>query len=580
MAETSLETSLVHVCHAADPGQFVGCGAIVEGGYIATCRHVWRDAGGATGAVVIVFPRSLKEDRKPLTCSAHLADECNDVEGKTPDLVLLLPETMPSDMMILQIARQERLEIGEAFAQAVLRSWGFRDVPIRGVIDDFINDRGERCFNRGNSTAYWFEKGSSGSPVFLKSGQQLAGLVSLAELGPEEEDQAGQLREAFIVPGQTIWFCVGRAKAGAIAERENVDVARFREILSQLGYENVPASEIPQRLEAAIKEMKARAAKAVLPSNTGGDIAATVEAARARLHDLDPQGAVALLKKKRAETAEERKNATAREIRLLEEQAEIERIVCDYDAAKATLRELLNLDPDLVWPWIVLGYLWETTGPLEEAAKTYQAARELAERNGDQKAVGDSCDRIGNVRSKQGDLAGALDSYGEGLAIRDRLAKSDPGNAEWQRALSVSFNNVGNVRSKQGDLAGALTSYGDALAIRDRLAKSDPGNAEWRRDLTLSLNKVGDVRRAQGDLAGALQAYEDGLAIRDRLAKTDPGNVRWQRDLVTSFGRLGLVYQQSGDSMRALDAFRQAQQILSRLTKALCDGIAWVQDHP
>ncbi len=70
MAETSLETSLVHVCHAADPGQFVGCGAIVEGGYIATCRHVWRDAGGATGAVVIVFPRSLKEDRKPLTCSA------------------------------------------------------------------------------------------------------------------------------------------------------------------------------------------------------------------------------------------------------------------------------------------------------------------------------------------------------------------------------------------------------------------------------------------------------------------------------------------------------------------------------
>ena len=33
----------------------------------------------------------------------------------------------------------------------------------------------------------------------------------------------------------------------------------------------------------------------------------------------------------------------------------------------------------------------------------------------------------------------------------------------------------------QGDLAGALTSYRDSLAIFDRLAKSDPGNAGWQR---------------------------------------------------------------------------------------------------
>ncbi len=151
----------------------------------------------------------------------------------------------------------------------------------------------------------------------------------------------------------------------------------------------------------------------------------------------------------------------------------------------------------------------------------------------------------------QGDLAGALTSYRDSLAIADRLAKSDPGNAGWQRDLSVSYEKVGDVQVAQGDLAGraellpatasrsetgwrnpipatpagsaisrcrtiksatcrsrratspgALTSYRDSLAISDRLAKSDPGNAGWQRDLSVSYDKVGDVQVAQGDLAG------------------------------------------------------------------------------
>ena len=39
-----------------------------------------------------------------------------------------------------------------------------------------------------------------------------------------------------------------------------------------------------------------------------------------------------------------------------------------------------------------------------------------------------------------------------------------------------------------------------SLAIADRLARSDPGNAGWQRDLSVSYNKIGDVQVAQGDL--------------------------------------------------------------------------------
>jgi hypothetical protein len=59
---------------------------------------------------------------------------------------------------------------------------------------------------------------------------------------------------------------------------------------------------------------------------------------------------------------------------------------------------------------------------------------------------------------------------------REPLAKSDPGNALLQRDLSASYEKVGDVQVEQGDLA-ALKSYQDSLAIAERLAKSEPGNA-------------------------------------------------------------------------------------------------------
>ena len=65
----------------------------------------------------------------------------------------------------------------------------------------------------------------------------------------------------------------------------------------------------------------------------------------------------------------------------------------------------------------------------------------------------------------------------------------------------------------QGNLPEALKSFRDALAIADRLAKADPGNAGWQRDLSVSYNKVGDVLVAQGNLPEALKSFRDGLAI-------------------------------------------------------------------
>jgi predicted negative regulator of RcsB-dependent stress response len=92
----------------------------------------------------------------------------------------------------------------------------------------------------------------------------------------------------------------------------------------------------------------------------------------------------------------------------------------------------------------------------------------------------------------------------------------------------VTHNKIGDVLVAKGNLAEALHSYRDSLAIMDRLAKSDPSNAGWQRDLSVSYNKIGDVLLAQGNVAEALASYREDLAIASRLAATDPSRPRGQ----------------------------------------------------
>ena len=80
-------------------------------------------------------------------------------------------------------------------------------------------------------------------------------------------------------------------------------------------------------------------------------------------------------------------------------------------------------------------------------------------------------------------------------------------------------------------MPGALKSYRDDLAISERLAQSDPGNAGWQRDLAISYAKLARVYRRSNDREKALAVLRQGKAIMDRLAKLAPDNAAWKRDL-------------------------------------------------
>ncbi|MBV8444065.1 MAG: trypsin-like peptidase domain-containing protein, partial [Hyphomicrobiales bacterium] len=193
-----LKESLVYIRKPGGGEAFVGCGAFVEQNLIVTCRHVWRDAGEQGEAV---FPH-IKRGGAPTTSPLKLIDPCKALDGDDPDVVLLRATDAPEGFMELQIARAETYETGEASALARLPSREIDD-EIPGRIGGHTDAKGRRRFKGTDHTGYWFERGSSGSPIFIGAGQQLAGLVSMAELG--DEPQNATIRIAYVVPGTIIW---------------------------------------------------------------------------------------------------------------------------------------------------------------------------------------------------------------------------------------------------------------------------------------------------------------------------------------------------------------------------------------
>jgi hypothetical protein len=123
-----VEQSLVYI-HSVKPARrFVGCGVLIEGGYVATCRHVWDMATDAAAnvepgqplRVEVEYPRS-KQDGGTVRRPAQLVDACKTGANPALDLVLLLPEEIPNaGVTTLQLASHERFQVGEGYAIAGL----------------------------------------------------------------------------------------------------------------------------------------------------------------------------------------------------------------------------------------------------------------------------------------------------------------------------------------------------------------------------------------------------------------------------------------------------------------------------
>ena len=112
--------------------------------------------------------------------------------------------------------------------------------------------------------------------------------------------------------------------------------------------------------------------------------------------------------------------------------------------AADTFEQIISLEPD--WPEALDAHFWFLTD------------------RGDHAMIYETLDR-------------AMEHFKSAQATAEHLRALQPETLEWQRDLSVSYDKVGDVKSSQGDLPGALASYQAGLEIRRKLSAADPSRA-------------------------------------------------------------------------------------------------------
>ena len=140
-------------------------------------------------------------------------------------------------------------------------------------------------------------------------------------------------------------------------------------------------------------------------------------------------------------------------------------------------------DPEDVESLIWLAWLELERGDVPKADTHFQQVLKLATSSNRERYIEWAKIGAGDVLVAQGNLPEALKAYRDGLAIRDRLAQSDPGNAGWQRDLAVSYAKLATIYRKYQDNAKALDMLRQGQAIMLRMTQLSPDNAQWKNDV-------------------------------------------------------------------------------------------------
>jgi serine/threonine-protein kinase len=172
---------------------------------------------------------------------------------------------------------------------------------------------------------------------------------------------------------------------------------------------------------------------------------------------------------------------------------------------------------------------------------------------------------VGTALEASGDLAGALRSYRESLAIHRRLSERDPGNRDRQAALAATLAWVSTTLEKQGDLTGALAERQAHLEIQKRLSELEPGSPVLRQDHAVAQGFLAGLLAVMGERGEARDLYEDGLKVVMGLAGDDPENANLRRWLAAFHSNLGVLAQDDGDAAQAREHLRTARAIFGKL---------------
>jgi len=165
-------------------------------------------------------------------------------------------------------------------------------------------------------------------------------------------------------------------------------------------------------------------------------------------------------------------------------------------------------------------------------------------------------EKIGNVRSDQGNNAAALESYEAAANLAAEILKRNPDDADRQADYADALKWVGQAYWYQGDLDHALQKFEEAVGILQRATGARPGANELAFKLAAARNNAGHVLEARGKFGAAAEHYQAVLKIYERLAEREPNNPRWRSYLGDAYNNLGKLTLEQGRLVSAISSYQ------------------------
>jgi hypothetical protein len=139
---------------------------------------------------------------------------------------------------------------------------------------------------------------------------------------------------------------------------------------------------------------------------------------------------------------------------------------------------------------------------------------------------GDTLKDPADADRRQASYATALDDLENSVCLRRKVAAAEPASTEYTRDVSYTLDRVGAIKDRLNDAAGAELAYFESLAIRRGLVAKIPDNALYVGDVAISLTWIGDHYLALGNNQSALAFYDAAAAARDKVVSLAPDDVQ------------------------------------------------------